>query len=220
MKKLLTILIFLPLAGSSQTVVFNDRLMEQLAVNQLARTVSNETFLNSYEKQRKIYDKVNNRLLQIQAINEIIYNQLRNVDDAIKQGKQLIYLSGYFGKIAKETNALVNATADFPQYAPLFYKTYFYIYENMIKLKDELTKEIMNQDDNFLMDPYDRQKLVDILYKRVQLLYGTILYLNRTLRNAKRTPYIFQIPGLMNYANHDKAVVEGIMTQWKIFKFY
>ena len=63
-------IISLILLGSyfnSQTVVLNDKLLLQLTKNQTVRLASNESFLTSFEKQRKAYNDINNKITQ--AVN-------------------------------------------------------------------------------------------------------------------------------------------------------
>ena len=50
---------------NAQTVVYNDKLLIQLTKNQAVRLASNESYLNSYEKQKKTYDEINQKLAQI-----------------------------------------------------------------------------------------------------------------------------------------------------------
>lgn len=220
MKKLFYLFICLPFITFAQSygIGINDRLLTQLTINQGARIASNEKFFTSYEKQRKLYDKVNNKLTQINAINQLIYDQLRNVDSAIKQGKQLVYIYSYFNKIGTAGQEMIKLTAQNPQYAPLIYKQYERLYTDMMKLKEELSEEVLREENDFLMNPYDRQKLITHIYTRIHLIYGTILYINLYLKNAKEIPYIYQVPGLQTYANQDRAIVENILLKWKIFK--
>ena len=111
MKKFCIIsLILLGSYFNSQTVVLNDKLLLQLTKNQTVRLASNESFLKSFEKQRKAYDDINNKITQAIAIQEYIYQQLVNVNYAIKQGKQLIYVYNYFGEIAQNLEELRKLT--------------------------------------------------------------------------------------------------------------
>ena len=76
---------------NAQTVVYNDKLLMQLTKNQAVRLASNESYLNSYEKQKKTYDEIKQKIAQVVAIQEYIYEKLTNINSAIKQGKQLYY---------------------------------------------------------------------------------------------------------------------------------
>lgn len=69
------------------------------------------------------------------------------------------------------------------------------------------------------MDPYDREILLRKIFDRARLINGTILYINLVLKNAKQTPYIFQIPGLNNYVNIDRMIIKDIISKYGILKY-
>lgn len=203
----------------SQTVVLNDKLLVQLTKNQTVRLASNQSFLTSYEKQRKMYDDINNKITQAIAIQEYIYQQLVNVNYAIRQGKQLIYVYNYFGEIAQNLEELTKLTSKNLQYASLLGRYYYHIGNESIKLKKEVVDEIMNEGNDFLMDPYDRQILLNKILDRAREINGTILYINLVLKNAKKTPYIYQVPWLNNYVNLDKVIIQDIIQKYQVLKY-
>jgi hypothetical protein len=67
--------------------------------NHGVRMGSEQAFLNSYEKQKQLYDDIKNKTAQVIAIQEYIYQQLKNVNSALTQSKKLIYLYQYLGKL-------------------------------------------------------------------------------------------------------------------------
>lgn len=203
----------------SQTVVLNDKLLIQLTKNQTVRLASNQSFLSSFEKQKKTYDDINNKITQVIAIQEYIYQQLFNVNYAIRQGKQLIYVYNYFGKISQNLEELRKLTTNNLQYAPLLGRYYYHIAEECVKLKKEVADEIMKEDNDFLMDPYDRQILLNKILDRAREINGTILYINMVLKIAKKTPYIYQIPGLNSYINLDKVIIKDIIQKYQVLKY-
>ena len=216
MKNLFLMLIFLSSFLKAQSLVHNDRLLTQLTKNQAVRMTSNQVFLDSYKKQKETYDKINEKLVQINSINTLIFKQLTNVDSAIKQGKQLVYISRYFEKIATASSEMLQLTAQYPQYSVLIYKTYERVFTNVTKLYEELHNEILKEDNNYLMNPYDRQAQISHLNSRLRLIFGTIVSINSYLKRAKTKPYLYQIPALKTYVNMDKGIVEQIMIKWKL----
>ena len=81
MKKIIAfgMLVFSGITFNSQQIVINDKLLSQITVNHGVRLGSEQTFLDSYKKQKELYDDVNNKITQIIAIQEYIYQQLKNV---------------------------------------------------------------------------------------------------------------------------------------------
>lgn len=197
MKKLLTLSIAVygaSLQLNAQTLVYNDKLLVQLTKNQAVRLASNESYLNSYEKQKKIYDDVNQKIAQIVAIQEYIYDKLTNVNSAIRQGKQLYYLSKTFAQIGINANDVLSLTAQHPEYAILLNRFYIGATQELLKMQSELTNDILHEENDFLMDPYDRQELIQNLSTKAQMINGYLICIKIRLKNAKKTPYIYQIP--------------------------
>ncbi|AQW92977.1 hypothetical protein BAS07_01050 [Elizabethkingia anophelis] len=221
--KALATLIILVFAGiipvKSQQVVINEKLLAQLTKNQAVRLSSDKLFFNSYEKQKQLYDDIKGKITQVVAIQEYIYNKLTNVNMAIKQGKQLQYLYQYFGEIAQNSGEMLSLTSKNPEYAALLTKYYVFIGNEVLNIKKEVTEEILRESNDFLMDPYDREILLRKIFDRVRIINGTILYINLVLKNAKQTPYIYQIPVLSNYVNLDKMIVKDIIMKYGILKY-
>ena len=209
------ILMFIGVFVNSQQVVINEKLLSQITVNHGVRLVSEQTFLDSYKKQKELYDEINNKITQVIAIQEYIYQQLKNVNSALTQSKKLIYLYQYLGKVANNSNKMLDLSAQHPEYAVLVSKYYVEIGKQALKLKQEVTQDILNENKDFLMDPMDREMLIEKVFTRVRNINGNILYIILRLENAKKIPYLYQIPKLRNYINIDRAIVGDIITKYK-----
>jgi len=218
MKKM--IFFFLALLGgqgptTGQTLVFNDKLLAQLTKNQAARLGSNESFLSSYEKQKKLYNDINQKIAQIVAIQQFIYDKLTNVSAAIRQGKQLYYLGNTFVQIGENANDVLGLTAQHPEYAVLMNRFYIAAMQELLKLQSELTQDILREENDFLMDPFDRQVLIQNISTKAQMINGYLVCIKIRLKNAKKIPYIYQIPTVNTYVNLDKMIVKGILEKYQ-----
>ena len=199
---------------NAQTVVYNDKLLMQLTKNQAVRLASNESYLNSYEKQKKTYDEIKQKIAQVVAIQEYIYDKLTNINSAIKQGKQLYYLSKTFVQIGINANDVLSLTVQHPEYAILLNRFYIGATQELLKMQSELTNDILHEENDFLMDPYDRQVLIQNLSTKAQMVNGYLICIKIRLKNARKTPYIYQIPTINTYVNLDRAIVKNILANY------
>ena len=209
------VLFFSVASVKSQQIVINDKLLSQITINHSVRLCSEQTFLDSYEKQKELYDDINNKITQIVAIQEYIYQQLKNVNSALTQSKKLIYLYQYLGKIVTNSNKMLDLSAQHPEYSILISKYYVEIAKQTMMLQQEVTQDILNEDKDFLMDAMDREMLIEKIFIRVRNINGNILYINLRLENAKKIPYLYQVPVLRNYISIDKLIVGDIITKYK-----
>ncbi|AZB32259.1 MULTISPECIES: hypothetical protein [Chryseobacterium] len=217
MKKIFTFSIVLfSVAGiQSQQIVINDKLLSQITVNHGVRLASEQAFLDSYKKQKELYEDIKNKTAQVIAIQEYIYQQLKNVNSALTQSKKLMYLYHYLGKIVSNSNKMLDLSAQHPEYAVLVSKYYVEIGKQVVKLQQVVAQDIMNEDKDFLIDSMDREMLIEKVFTRVRNIHGNILYIILRLENAKKIPYLYQVPVLRNYINIDRAIVGGIITKYK-----
>lgn len=200
---------------TSQQIVINDKLLSQITVNHGVRLASEQAFLDSYKKQKELYDEINNKTMQVIVIQEYIYQQLKNVDSALTQSKKLIYLYQYLEKIVSNSNKMLDLSAQHPEYAVLVSKYYVEIGKQVVKLQQEVTQDILKEDKDFLMDAMDREMLIEKVFTRIRNIHGNILYIILRLENARKIPYLYQVPVLRNYINIDRAIVGDIMTKYK-----
>ena len=216
MQQIFFVIILLFATGlKSQQIAFNDRLLLQLTTNHGVRMASEQAFLDSYEKQKEMYDDIKNKTAQVIAIQEYIYQQLKNVNSALSQSKKLVYLYQYMGKIATNSNKMLDLSAQHPEYAILVSKYYIEIGKQAVKLKKEVMQDILNEDKDFLIDAMDREMLIEKVFTRVRNINGNILYIILRLENAKKIPYLYQVPVLRNYVNIDKAIVGEIIQKYR-----
>lgn len=216
MQQIFFVIILLLTTGlKAQQIALNDRLLVQLTINHGVRMASEQGFLESYEKQKAMYDDIKNKTAQVIAIQEYIYQQLKNVNSALSQSKKLVYLYQYMGKIATNSNKMLDLSAQHPEYAILVSKYYIEIGKQALKLKQEVTQDILNEDKDFLMDAMDREMLIEKVFTRVRNINGNILYIILRLENAKKIPYLYQVPVLRNYVNIDKAIVGEIIQKYR-----
>jgi hypothetical protein len=215
-KKIYTTLLMIGSFASmnSQTIVHNEKLFSQITKNQAVRLASNESILNSYEKQKKIYDEVNKKLIQIVAIQDFIYSNLVNIKMGIKQGKSIKYLLEIFREIGKNGKDMIELTVKHPEYAVLFNQYHINAGTQLMEMEAEFRNEIMREDQDFLMDPYQRQQILRNLYTRASLINGNLIYIKLLMKDRKKVPYIYQIPAIGNYINLDKGIVLHIMQQY------
>ena len=216
MKKIVIfgLLTFFGILIKSQQIVFNDKLFAQMTKDHAVRLASEQTFLSSYEKQKQLYDDIKNKTAQVIAIQEYIYQQLKNVNSALTQSKKLMYLYQYLGKVVTNSNRMLDLSAQHPEYAVLVSKYYVEIGKQTMKLQQEVTQDILNENKDFLMDASDREMLIEKIFTRVRNINGNILYIILRLENAKKIPYLYQVPMLRNYINIDKAIVGDIIIKY------
>ena len=110
---------------------------------------------------------------------------------------------------------MLDLSVQHPEYAALVSKYYAAIGQQALKLQQEVTQDILNENKDFLMDAMDREMLIEKVLTRVRNINGNILYIILRLQNVKKIPYLYQVPVLRNYINIDRAIVGDIIQKYK-----
>ncbi|WP_288764208.1 hypothetical protein [uncultured Weeksella sp.] len=213
-KYLLCLGLLFSLSANAQSFVINEKLLIQISKNHAVRMASEGAFLDSYERQKKLYDEINKKVAQVIAIQDYIYQQLKNVNTAILQSKKLYYIYQYLDRISKNGQIMIYLSMRRPDYGIFVNRYYTNILREIKLLATELTTEILNENRDFLMDSMDREILIEKIYNRLRHINGNILYITLRLQNAHKIPYLYNVPIIKNYLNVDKAIVNDIIRKY------
>ncbi|MEC5395213.1 hypothetical protein [Bergeyella sp. RCAD1439] len=223
MKKILFIVVAIGgivlIKSQQPQIVVNDRLLFQLQKNQLVRVGSEKNFFKSYEKQKKIYEDSRKKIAQVVAVQEYIYQQLKNVNSAFRHGKMVQQIWEEFDEVMKNSKQIIEYNALYPQYSVFLTKAYEEIWIRLIRIKNYLEKEALNENNNFLMDSYDREKILVHVGDELRALragtYGIIMFFQR----ARTIPYLLHSREIRNYINIDKQIIQEMIHKIKYFKY-
>lgn len=219
MRKLL--IIILPLffiKGSAQyyyQLYYNLELQAQVTANQAARVVSEKLYQNSYEKQRKAYDDIKEKATQVVVIKNHIYNQLRNVNSALKQGKQLEAIYYDFSKLVGNMQKMLELSGQKPQYTVLITNYYSKLYLHAMNSYENISSCVMNEENDYLMDSYDRQKILSKIQHEIKIMNGWTVHIINYLRNAEKKPYFRHIGVLNSWYIQDRAMIQNIINNYQ-----
>src|ERR1035438_7359279 len=86
-------LIIFSAQGKSQTLVYHQDLIERVAENTADKQTWQLLYNNSLDTVQSDRKKVLGNWSTIEAVQQKIYSSLTNVDDGIKQSKQLYYIA-------------------------------------------------------------------------------------------------------------------------------
>ena len=158
-------------------------------------------------------------MTKVLAVHEFIYEQLYNVNSLFKQGQKVRYINEYVKKILNELQNLLdngNKNIKYIHVVIKYYKKVFYRIEDLGK---EL-KTIIEKNKELLMDPYDRDELLDNHLFKLQMIYIELLNINNMLEFSSNRAYIYSIPELGTWIETDKDLTKDIIQKIKTLKYY
>lgn len=219
MKKYILLLgfIFMCLNSHSQQyyqLYYNTELQAQVTANHGVRIASEKLYQNTYEKQEENMEEVRDKVVKVVAMKNLIYNQLRNVNSALKQGKQIEQIYYDWERLMKNMSIMLNLSWENPQYAVLITRFYEKVIEHGYNAYAGIYEQVQKEGNDYLMDSYDRQFILNKLHREIRAMNGWVLHINNYLSKAKKKPYFRHIRAFNDWYVQDKAIIQRIITNY------
>lgn len=219
MKKLLFFLplLFLGVTAKGQwaQMYYNTELHNWVLWNHNTRYAAEEESRKSYAIQSDLYENARDKLVQVVAIKNHIYNHLKNVNEGLKQAKTLTYIYEDFERLIGHMGEMLQLTAQHPQYAVLVNGYYTKIYEHALLAYNGISDQVLREENDYLMDAYDRWHVLQKIGTQINVLNGYVLLINSYLRNANRKPIIRHLGIFGDWYIQDKSMIERIIMKSK-----
>lgn len=219
MKKYIILLffVFLCFNGFSQQyyqLYYNTELQAQVTANHGVRIASEKLYQNTYEKQEEHMEKARDKIVQVVTMKNLIYDQLRNVNSALRQGKQIEQIYYDWERLMKNISITANLTWENPEYAVLITRFYEKVIDHAYEAYSSLYNEILIERNNYLMDSYDRQYLLNKIHREIRAMNGWLIHINNYLSKAKKKPYFRHIRAFDRWYVQDRAIIKRVITNY------
>lgn len=212
---LLVFLMFLgvPKASAQQyyQLYYNTDLNTIVGLNHATRVGSEQLYQKSYQKQIDHMDRVKEKVVKVVIMKDQIYQQLKNVNGALKQGKYVQIIFADFTKLLHNMGEMVELTSQNPQYAILITRFYEKVFERAYIAYDGISDQVQREENDYLMDNADRQNLLSKLHTDIRVMNGWVLHINSYLRRAKKKPYFRHFRVLNTWYIKDKQLIQSII---------
>jgi len=193
-------------------VVYNLELVKLIQENYLMRNASNSLQQNEYSDINKNYDNIKENIAQVLFVKDRIYKSLRNVEQGMRQGKQVQRITRYSILAMEEFSELVSANFIRSPDVILLRNDYVTRYkQDVISLMTELSEEVLKINDTYLVSYHDRQKALNRIQSRVYQIYVRTKGFNIMLKQYRNTHILHRQPQLSHYITRDKMLFNQIL---------
>lgn len=219
MKRLFIIgLIIFSIKAKSQSIVYHQDLMQRVAEN----TADKQSWLMLYNNSLNAVQSDRKKVLAnwstIEAVQQKIYSSLTNVDDGIKESKQLYYISQKVPKIFDNIIQAGKIAVGKPFLVVYWNSTGQLLTDKILSLQNFVNTFIMSHNnDSLLIDQTTRDQLLWTTYNMINMIYNISsnilnMFSQYTLQMAinKVVPYRW-------YMNLDKSITQQILTTAKFW---
>lgn len=192
----------------------NSKLLNQISKNQIVRITSDKQMQENFKKQNEAYNKIKNKATQIMVIHEEIHSHLTNLSSAIKDAKKLTYTYSVLAEIPSKINDFKKAAVEHPEVAPFIRNYYSNLLESSTNLYN-LIEQALHEDPKYLLDQYDRKKIINKVYREVRNIRSSISYIETLIYTYAKRNYLETIPLIGDYIKRDRRLVENTFNKIK-----
>jgi len=157
--------------------------------------------------------KVNENVGKILVAKNVIYNSLVNVNNALRDGRQAKYIVKMLQDISTESNNILKLSQQYPQYVPLASKSISMATRLTVDIYTYLADIVLSSNGENLLNSYKRQILIDKISTRVNLLFGTLLIIKRSIERGASLGLLYSYNPFRLWINRDRLIVEDIIRQ-------
>ena len=215
MKKLFFMPLLLPLIIKAQSFVIHNDLIATQLNNSSYKIVWNELYGQKLDAIKKDREITTANLGIIQQVQEKILKSLSNVDDAIKNGKALFYISKKIPLIYTNLQKSVVAAVGKPYSLALVNDQIPVFTVRLTNLTKYLNQQVLGNDESILMDQSARDRLVRNVYEEINVLYQLSNSMYRTIESANFQDAVNKIVPFQTYINIDNVIIQDILFRFK-----
>jgi hypothetical protein len=218
--KLCVCFVFLSMNVFSQsyvTLYYDTKHYQAVTENQLMRMSSEAILENQSKKIEDNIDKINRNYAKLVVVKHLIYNSLYEINEIIKDGREVKYIGNLILDIKNEADLLTKYSKDNPKYT-IFATNYgVQLYTTSLSLFNNVKTLVLTKNKDLLMNYNTRDELLREVVVKLQ-------FLRAELYGARQAMYWTKINGIWNslnpfkdIINQDKSIINSIIIKSKEF---
>lgn len=221
MRKGFFIIIFLAvlfMKVKSQGIVYHKDLMQRVAENTADKQSWLMLYNNSLDSILSHRKKVLANWSTIEAVQQMIYKNLTNVDDGIKQSRQLYYIAQRVPKIFNNIIEASEIAVGKPYLVVYWNGTGQLLIDKILSLQNFVSTFIMSHDnDSLLIDQTTRDQLLWTVYNQINTIYNISNNMVYQFRQYTLQMAINKVVPYQWYINFDKSITQQILNNAKLW---
>lgn len=215
---IIIILVIFSLKGKAQSIVYHQDLMQRVAENTADKQSWLLLYNNSLDTIQSHRKKVLTNWSAIEAVQQKIYKNLTNVDDGIKQSKQLYYIAQKVPKVFDNLLQASKIAVGKPYLVVCWNGTGQLLMDKILSLQNFVSTFIMSHDnDSLLIDQTTRDQLLWTTYNQVNTIYNISNNMVYQFRQYTLQMAINKVVPYQWYINFDKSITQQILNNVKFW---
>lgn len=220
MRRLWLILSMLPIGFISSAQVYTQfyydpKHFAAFTENQAVR-LSNEIVLkNQTESIKQNIENINTNIAKFVLVKDMIYRSLTEVNEALKDGRQMKYIIMLVDDIINESQGALNDVADAPQFAVFTLNSVETIRLQSLYIFSEIARLVNKGGVEAMMTNATRDEILTEIVVRLRIMRGALYRIRSSIKWAKLRGFWTTINPFKTWVNQDRRVINRIMRDYK-----
>lgn len=160
-------------------------------------------------------NQINDNMNKVVLIKDMVYRYLTDVNEVLKDGRQIKYIVNLVDDIVKESQGAIDDVADAPQYLVFTQKSVAMLRLQGMYLFAEISEVINKGGAEVMMDNSTRDQLLTDIIMRLRLIRGALYTMRGTIRWAKLDGFWKTLNPFKTWINQDKLVINRIIRDYE-----
>lgn len=182
--------------------------------NQMMRMATESILTNQTDKIKQNINDINTNVAKFVLIKDMVYRYLTDVNEALKDGRQVQHIIKLVDDIIVEGQLAVNDVSDAPQYAVFTLKSVESIRFQSVSIFSEISRLINKGGIEAMMDNAMRDEILSEITIRLQIMRGALFGIRNAIKWAKLRGFWTSLNPFRAWINQDKMIIDDIIRNY------
>lgn len=197
---------------------YDQKTYQAVTENQAVRMSSEYLHTSQTEDIKESLDRINKNVAKVVVVRNQIYNSLVNVNEALKDGKELAFIIKVVKEISEQCVELGKIASGNPLYVAFAEKQARNALTQSINIFNDINQMILREGNGLLMDYNTRDGLLRNLTQRLQLLRAEVYLASQSIYYAKLNGLWSSLSPFKGVINADMSIINDIIWKAKFLK--
>jgi hypothetical protein len=219
MKTYIFVILFLLSAFKSNAQVYYQMYYDPehfatVTANQAMRMSTEGILTNQTDKIKENINDINKNVVKFVLVKDMVYRYLTEVNEALKDGKQMKYIVYLINDIIKESQAVVDEVSDAPQYAVFALNSVESLRYQSLAIFSEISRLINKGGVEAMMDNSTRDEIITDICDRLRIMRGALFGIQNSIKWAKLRGFWTSLNPFRIWVNQDKLIIYDILRSY------
>jgi len=219
MKTQIIVIFFLLIAFKSNAQVYYQMYYDSehfaaVTANQAMRMTTEGILINQTKKIKENMNDINTNVAKYVLVKDMVYRYLTEVNEALKDGRQMKYMVYLIDDIIQESQYIVNDVSDAPQYSVFALKSVESLRYQSLAVFSEISRLINKGGVEAMMENATRDEILTEICSRLRIIRGALFGIRNSIKWAKNRGFWTSLNPFRVWVNQDKLIINDILRSY------